>query len=480
MSRERLLQPAAVALLSLAAVAALLLADVVQLARLGEARGYADRTAGVSVALETTLATLVSAETTSRGFLLTGDVAYLGSFEQAERELPQMFATLRTLTSDSPTQLRRVAELERLSTAKSALLEETVRLVSAGQTAAALAAVREGTGKRLMDQVHRVASDMAVDEDALLRRRITSAQSSYHFSMVALVVAGAALLGLAAILFFIERDLQQRRALERSLHAAVYAREQMLAIVSHDLRNPLSVVMMAAKLIERCAGPEASGERLKNHANAIVHEAERMGRLVTDLLDVSKIEAGRSLPMQLARRDGAELLRESVSLLRPLAEARRLTLAVEAPGGAYDLDCDAERLHRVFSNLIGNAIKFTPANGGIMARVARAGGEIVFSVSDTGTGIPKAEVSHLFDPYSQAGRDRSGAGLGLSIVKAIVEAHGGRVWVETEEGTGSSFFCALPAAAPSETRHVAPSQPHETAPKTFRRHPALEESNERG
>jgi signal transduction histidine kinase len=480
MNRDRLLQPAPVALLSLGIVAALLLVDVMQLTRLSQVQGYADRTAAVSIALEKTLTTLFVEETTSRGFVLTSDATYLESFEQAEREVPQMFATLRRLTSDSPLQLRRIAELERLSTGKSAFLRETVQLVTAGCTAAAIAAVQEGTGKRLMDQMRGVASAMDGDEARVLTSRIASAQSSYRRSTVVLVVAGIALLGLAAILFAIDRDIQQRRSLEQSLRGAVRAREQMLAIVSHDLRNPLSVVMMAAKLIERCAAPDPTGERLQRYANAIIHEAERMNRLVVDLLDMSKIEAGRSLHVELGRRDGAELLRRSVEQLEPLARARGLTLTLEVPPGVYDLDCDGERLHQVFSNLIGNAVKFTPKGGSITARIARLEGEIVFSVSDSGIGIPKDHVSHLFDPYWQAGADRGGAGLGLAIVKAIVQAHRGRVCVETEQGAGSSFFCALPAASRDEERTGPSPGPREAQLVALSRAPTIEGPNARG
>ncbi len=479
MSRDRLLQPAPVALLSLAAIVALLLAGFVSLARLGDARAFADRTAHVSIALQKTMTAVLDAETAGRGFLLTGEATFLASFEQAEHEVPQAFAGLRGLTSDSPPQLRRVAELERLSTARLELMKETVRLARAGQTEAAIAAVREGTGKRLMEQARAVASDVASREDALLASRLSGMRIDYGLSMLVLVVAGIALLGLAVILFVIDRDIQQRRSLERSLQEAVQARERMLAIVSHDLRNPLSVVMMAAKLIERWASPDLSGERLKKHANAIVHEAERMGRLVVDLLDISKIEAGRSLHVELARRDGAEILRQSVERLEPLARARRITLAVEASPEVYALDCDAERLHQVFSNLIGNAIKFTPEEGSVTARVAHSRGDVVFSVSDTGTGIPKAQISHLFDPYWQASASRNGAGLGLSIVKAIVQAHRGRVWVETEEGAGSSFFCALPAAARDESRARASLEPREARFVALSNPPALEGPNER-
>ncbi len=479
MTRGRLLQPAPAALLSLTAVVVLLVADIGALTRFGEARAYADRTSDISITLQKTLTALVDAETASRGFLLTGDDSYLRSFEQAESEVPQGFATLRRLTADSPLQQRRVAELEDLSTARSAFMEETVRLVIAGQTEAAIAAVREGAGSRAMEHMREVSASMAADEDALFRSRLASAHGGFRVSMVVLVVAEVGLLGLAAMLFGIDRDVQRRRSLEQSLQATVHVREQMLAIVSHDLRNPLAVVMMAAKLIERTANRDPSGDRMRKSANAIIHEAERMNRLVMDLLDVSKIEAGRSLPVAAARRDGAELLKRSVERFESLARARGLKLEVHAPPGRYDLDCDAERLHQVFANLIGNAIKFTPSGGTITAKVAHAEGDIVFSIGDTGTGIPEAQVSRLFEPYWQAGADRSGAGLGLSIVKAIVQAHRGRVWVETEEGAGSTFYCALPAAARAEVPQPLSSKLRESGPRTPNPSPTPEGPNER-
>lgn len=479
MNRHRPFQPAPVALLSLAAIVVLLFAVAISLLRLGKAGTYADHTFDVSIALQETLTAMVDTETASRGYLLTRDGIYIESLERAERELHEKFADLRQLTRGSPVQLRRVDELERLSTARSRYTSETVDLVEAGHSDVAIDKMREGGGKRLMDQAREVASDMAAHENELLRSHVAAMQRGYRLSTAVLVVAGVVLLGLAAILLTIDRDIRQRKSLERSLKEAVHAREQMLAIVSHDLRNPLSIVTLGAKLIERCAGPEPSGEHLKKHANTIVREVERMDRLVADLLDMSKVEAGRSLPVELARRDGAELLSQSVQRLEPLARAKGLRLTMDAADGTYDLDCDAGRLQQVFSNLIGNAIKFTPERGSITARVSRSNGDVVFSVSDTGGGIPKADVSRLFDPYWQANTNRSGAGLGLSIVKAIVEAHRGRVWVETDEGTGSSFHCALPAAARNEAPWPGSSEPRAAEFVSPGQPAAFEGSNDR-
>jgi PAS domain S-box-containing protein len=223
--------------------------------------------------------------------------------------------------------------------------------------------------------------------------------------------------------------------LYQDLVGAVRAREQMLAIVSHDLRNPLSAVSLRATQIERLApGPE-NGEQIRRTSRGILRSVERMTQLIQSLLDLAKLEAGQQLPIDPKPEDAGDILQQAIGTLEPVV--------AEAPGR---LLCDAERLQQVLSNLIGNAIKFTPKGGSITVRARRAPGELVFSVSDTGIGIADDHLPRLFDPYYQETAQRDGVGLGLAIAKGIVDAHGGRVWVETELGRGSSFFFALPTS----------------------------------
>lgn len=232
----------------------------------------------------------------------------------------------------------------------------------------------------------------------------------------------------------------------RKSEDAVHARENVLAIVSHDLRNPLSNVLVAAKQIERGAERTDSSFRTKKALDTIFNAVDKMNRLVSDLLDLAKLESGQSLYVERGKCDATALVQEAVEAAIPPARARRLHLETDLPPSPVYVECDAGRIQQVLGNLIGNAIKFTREGGSIQVRAQASLDELVFSVRDTGTGIPQDQVKHLFEPYWQAGaRRKEGVGLGLSIVKAIVDAHGGRVWVETVVGRGSSFSFSLPA-----------------------------------
>jgi signal transduction histidine kinase len=232
---------------------------------------------------------------------------------------------------------------------------------------------------------------------------------------------------------------------------AVRTREDLLAIVSHDLRNPLSTVLMGATHIERIADDSDAGLRTKKAASSIVRAADRMSRLIGDLLDLAKLEAGQPLPLELATHDMVELTQQAAELHEPLARSRQLTLRTDLAGPLYVL-CDSDRVQQVLANLIGNAIKFTREGGLIEIAAKVTDGETVVSVRDTGTGIPDHQIPHIFEPYWQADAQRKGsAGLGLSIAKAIVDAHGGRIWVETSPGLGSTFSFTVSAAEAPHT-----------------------------
>jgi signal transduction histidine kinase len=219
--------------------------------------------------------------------------------------------------------------------------------------------------------------------------------------------------------------------------------------------------MLAAAHAARLAGSDKGEQRIRKNMETIARLGEQMTRLIKDLLDLAKTEAGHLLAVDRKRQDGVDLVRQAIVALEPLAVASQLKLLGDLPGEACPTVCDPNRIQQVFSNLIGNAIKFTPEGGAVTVRARRAGGEIVFSVTDTGTGIPADQIPHLFDPYWQATERRGlGVGLGLSVAKAIVLAHGGRIWVESEPGRGSTFFFALMAA--DEAVDVVREKSHRT------------------
>ena len=234
---------------------------------------------------------------------------------------------------------------------------------------------------------------------------------------------------------------------------ALRAREDLLAIVSHDLRNPLGVVLASTSMLLKSNLPPDKQERARRQVEAIQRAGNRMNRLIRDLLDFASIQAGR-LSVSLRPQDVAAMVSEVMDVMEPLASPKGQHLVADvAPDVA--IRCDHDRVIQLFSNLVGNAIKFTPDGGTITVRAMPEGGIVRFAVSDTGPGIPAEELAHVFDRYYQAQRrNRDGIGLGLSIARGIVEAHGGRIWAESVEGEGSTFSFTLapePAVA-GETR----------------------------
>jgi signal transduction histidine kinase len=172
-----------------------------------------------------------------------------------------------------------------------------------------------------------------------------------------------------------------------------------------------------------------------------------MERLIQDLLDVALVEAGQ-LTIERSRLSAGGLIVEAVDMQRPLASSSSLELRVEVAPNVPEVWGDRDRLLQVFENLIGNAIKFTKAGGRITAGASSRDDEVVFWVADTGCGIASANLGRIFDRFWQAFRGgRRGAGLGLPIAKGIVEAHGGRIWVESTEGSGSTFLFTIPRAS---------------------------------
>jgi len=235
----------------------------------------------------------------------------------------------------------------------------------------------------------------------------------------------------------------ENASLYRAAQEATRVREEVLAIVSHDLKTPLGALHMGAQMVARLAPPGTQGEELRRAANTVRRTAERMGRLIHDLVDVASMEAGR-LSLTPADQDAAGIAREVVEALQPLAAERSIGLALDA-GAPLPLRADRDRLHQVLSNLIANALQVTPAGGQVKVASRCDGSEVVFTVTDTGPGIPPEDLPHLFERWYRGRRaPYPGSGLGLAIARAIVEGHGGRIWVLSEEGAGSSFSFAIP------------------------------------
>jgi PAS domain S-box-containing protein len=231
--------------------------------------------------------------------------------------------------------------------------------------------------------------------------------------------------------------------LHRDALQATWARQEVLTFVSHDLKNPLNVVVNAAELLEERADNPAA---VRKYCQLITRAGEQMNLLVTDLLTASRMEAGRFW-VDPEPTDPAGLVGDAVDLLRPIAEARRIVIRWRDKAGATTVQADAKRVLQVLQNLAGNAIDLTPDGGEVRIEVWSADGYVHFAISDDGAGIAEAEQAQVFDHFFQGGATKkAGWGLGLAITKGIVEAHGGEISVDSEEGEGSTFSFKLPVA----------------------------------
>jgi signal transduction histidine kinase len=230
--------------------------------------------------------------------------------------------------------------------------------------------------------------------------------------------------------------------------AELTTRDQFLAVVSHDLKNPLTAISMSANLILRSLEQKnLDREKLVRFTKSIERRAAGMDRMITDLLDAERIANGK-LSLSRKVQDVGVLLQECIELFIPIAAAKNLSLVSVGKVGGPRANFDYDRILQVLSNLLGNAIKFTPAGGRILLEAEVSGTEALISVADSGPGIPPEQSGSVFEKFSQLkAKDRRGLGLGLYIAKWIVEAHGGRIWVESEPGKGSKFSFTLPLKA---------------------------------
>jgi two-component system sensor histidine kinase KdpD len=254
-----------------------------------------------------------------------------------------------------------------------------------------------------------------------------------------LLSAVAAQLGLAIERARLRREANQAEVLRRTDEL----RRALLNAVSHDLRTPLASIMASAGSLQQDDVVWTHEER-QDFAHAIVDQAERLNRIVGNLLDLSRIEGG-SLRPDKGWYDVAALVDEVLGRLRPVTAAH--SVLVRVPEGLPAVSLDYVEIDQVISNLVENATRYAPTGSEIAVSAQRANGEVRVAVEDRGPGVPASSVQHLFDPFYRVadGTPRpAGLGLGLAVAKGLVEAHGGRIWVENRPGGGARFTFSLP------------------------------------
>lgn len=295
------------------------------------------------------------------------------------------------------------------------------------------------------DVLSNVLEEVATVTDAVItveqerRRNAEVLQIHGLEGVVALSVLGAlSLIAVTTLGRVLRRTLVDERLARSMAETAVHTRDEILSIVSHDLRSPLTTISLSAQVLQPHSADEAET------IETIRRSCGRMQRLIEDLLEVAMIERG-NLSLNLTNVTPSELLAEACRTNRPIADHRNVRLECSIADPLPSIGGDPDRIMQVLNNLIGNALKFTPAGGTIRVEAGHGSSSVRFSVADSGPGIAEHDLPHLFEPYWQSKKTAHlGAGLGLKIVQGIVEAHGGRVGVNNARQGGACFWFTVP------------------------------------
>jgi signal transduction histidine kinase len=299
---------------------------------------------------------------------------------------------------------------------------------------------------------------------AIMERYRAAAQQRARLAARLYVLLVVLLLGGAAIAWYFTALLG--RSFRKEQHAldtarkALAAREELMGIVAHDLRNPLNAIALKAALMRK----RADSISIRQQAQSIENFALRMEYLIRTLLDVATIDAGTFsvVPVQCTIED---LLDATADMFAAAATSRQVRLEQRVTTSGLVVVADRERVLQVLSNLVGNALKFTPSGGCVTIAAEPHGTMVRFAVLDTGPGIASEHVPRIFDRFwKHETFGTRGTGLGLFIAKGIVEAHGGRIWVESRIGEGATFYFTLPIAEPAASQ--IPTGRHEARART--------------
>jgi signal transduction histidine kinase len=390
-----------------------------------------------------------------RGFQLTQDRHYLGPYEENKQLIQQ---TLINLDRD----IRHPALRVRLPDIRAKLnqwLEYSELIVREDLRNSFRSDRVIARSEELMDSIRREIAEMIdlqrevrVQREEEVSRNILTVFSWFTFIMICLTFI---------LLRNWIRNRHWARELEASYHIAqesIKAREDVVNIVSHDLKNPLSAIVLNVKVLKKMVDHADGMSRL-----LAIEKASLQGiRLIQDLLDHTKLELG-----SFAINPGAfrihELIREVEAIFRPIAEQKNVKLLVRVQvDNSFILTADFARVLQVLSNLLGNAIKHTDAGGVITLEVKTINSEVEFSIKDTGAGISSENLQHLFDRYWRGDQlGRYNLGLGLSIAHGIVKGHGGRIWVQSKLGEGTVFYFTLPISEQASILPPMNNQPRQ-------------------
>jgi len=388
---------------------------------------------------------ITQAEASVRGYVLTGNERFESQYLSDKADIPKLLSELHTQTLDNPAEQKSIAVLASLFDQRFAVMDQGVQTRKTGGLDAVLALSKTSRGLQLSSQISSLIAQMRSGEDRLLaERNLRAQQSARRTFLLALLAVLLAMVAVAASVFLIFRDLTRRRELERM-------KSEFVSVVSHELRTPLTSIHGSLGLLASgaLAGNTERGRRMLEIA---VNNTDRLIRLINDVLDVEKLESG-AIQIHPEPCDSGDLVRNAWEVMRSMAQKYEVTLRIIGPGAT--IFADPDRMVQCLTNLISNAIKFSEPNGVVTIRTAPQTHDLQFEVSDQGRGIPLNKQDSIFERFHQVdasdSQKKGGTGLGLAICRSIVQQHGGKIWVESELGKGSTFFFTIPLAGAGQT-----------------------------
>jgi len=388
---------------------------------------------------------VTQAEASARGCVLTGDPRFESQYLEIKKQIPLLIVELSQETSDDSAEQRRIGPLQATIEQRFQVLDDALQFRKAKGLNALLERPKTGRGTYLSSLIAKLVTDFRTEEERLLADRNARAQHSARLTFA--VVLSSILLAMIATLgslFLIFRDLTRRREMERM-------KSEFVSMVSHELRTPLasihgSLALLASGLL---GSPNDKGERMLEIA---VSNTDRLLRLINDILDLEKFDYGK---IQISRRtcDAGELIGQAGAEMRVMAQKHEIELKLSESDAM--ILADADRMVQCLTNLLSNAIKFSNPGGVVNVSARAMGSDLRFEVSDRGRGIPANMQESIFERFHQVdasdSRKKGGTGLGLAICRTIVQQHGGKIWVESNVGEGSTFFFTIPLAPPRTT-----------------------------
>ena len=461
------------------------------------------RTTNVVSKLDDTLRLTLDVESALSGFVITGNDTYLDPYKTAKPKIPQNLAQLKVMVKDAPTEVDEIGRLEGWTAEYLAQVDKKIERRKIDGFDAAIATLGDSTERALTANIRASIDRLKAAELNSVQQREKSLDEGFFRTIWILIigcVAGIFALGLANIV--VSREIGKRRNAERalkevnkdletriderteelekvneSLRSAAEEREVLLkneqsarreaeianrlrdefmATVSHELKTPLNSILGWARMLR--AG-DLDEEQVKKALGTIIKNSETQNRLIEDLLDVARIISGK-LVLEFEPVDPTDLVHDAVEVVRPAAQAKNIEIhqQTDPHGTPVVIHGDRNRLLQVLSNLLTNSVKFTPEGGRIDVGLATNNAHLNVSVRDNGAGISSEFLPKVFERFRQdssAANRNGGLGLGLAIVRQLVEMHGGSVSVESDgAGKGSVFTVTLPAQHRAESRQA--------------------------